>query len=86
MTLRYTYHLLIYITYLYTTVNIDLGSMTEWFRSNKLPLNVSKTHAVMFKQGHMNIPSNLNAKIGNKILERKNVVTFLGIYIDSKLE
>ena len=34
--------------------------MTEWFRSNKLSLNVSKTHAVMFKQGHMNIPSNLN--------------------------
>ena len=74
------------IHYLYKTVNIDLGSMTEWFRSNKLSLNVSKTHAVMFKQGHMNIPSNLNVKIGNQIIERKNVVKFLGIYIDSKLE
>ena len=36
-------------------------------RYNKLSLNVSKPHAVMFKQGHMNIPSNLNVKIGNQI-------------------
>ena len=74
------------IHYLYKTVNIDLGSMTEWFRYNTLSLNVSKTHAVMFKQGHMNIPYNLNVKIGNQIIERKDVVKFLGIYIDSKLE
>ena len=39
----------------------------------------------MFKQGHMKIPSNLNVKIGNQIIERKNV-KFPGIYIDSKLE
>ena len=50
------------IHYLYKTVNIDLGSMTV-ARSNKLSLHVSKTHAVMFKQGHMNIPSNLIVKI-----------------------
>ena len=47
--------------------------MTEWFRSNTLSLNVSKTHAVMFKQGYMDIPSNINVTIGNQIIERKNV-------------
>ena len=30
------------IHYLYKTVNIDMGYMTEWLRSNKLFLNVSK--------------------------------------------
>jgi len=74
------------IQYLYRSVNLDLESMAEWFRANKLSLNVGKTHLVVFKQCHTQIPENLNIKIGNEIIERKNVVKFLGIYIDSKLE
>ena len=32
------------------TVDIDLGSMTEWFRSNKLSLSVSKTRTYEHSQ------------------------------------
>jgi hypothetical protein len=74
------------IKYLYRNVNIDLEFLAEWFRANKLSLNVSKTHLVVFKQSHMKIPNNLNINIDNQTIERKNVVKFLGIYIDSKLE
>ena len=74
------------IFYLYITVNRDLENLVEWFRANKLSLNVGKTHLIVFKQSHMTIPIDLNIKIDNQTIERKNAVKFLGIYIDSKLE
>ena len=33
----------------FNNVNLDLDSLTEWFRSNKLSFNVGKTHYVIFK-------------------------------------
>jgi hypothetical protein len=74
------------IYYLYKTVNCDLEYLADWFRANKLSLNVGKTHLVVFKQSHMKIPANLNIILNDQTIERKDVVKFLGIYIDSKLE
>ena len=71
---------------LFNNVNLDLDSLTEWFRSNKLSLNVGKTHYVIFKNNPRPIDSNLNIKVGNIPIEHKNVVKFLGVYIDVKLE
>ena len=74
------------ITYLYRSANQDLETLTEWFRSNKLSLNVGKTHYVLFSHHHIDIPENLTIKIGKEIIERKDTVKFLGMYIDLKLE
>ena len=67
-------------------VNLDLDSLTERFRSNKLSLNVGKTNYVVFKNNPRPIESNLIIKVGNIPIEHKNVVKFLGVYIDAKLE
>ena len=71
---------------LYIKANYELESLSEWFRSNKLSLNVSKTNFVIFNHNKIDIPENLTMKIGNENIERKNSVKFLGMIIDSKLE
>ena len=77
---------------LHRKINYDLEYLTEWFRANKLSLNVGKTHHVLFNNVHTNRPDgptgnlNLNIKIGNNIIERRDSVKFLGIHIDSKLD
>ena len=50
---------------LFNNVNLDLDSLTEWFRSNKLSFNVGKTNYVVFKNNPRPIESNLNIKVVN---------------------
>jgi len=44
------------IPQLYRSTNIELESLNDWFRANKLSLNVSKTHYVVFKFSKAQIP------------------------------
>ena len=71
---------------LYIVANYELESLSEWFRSNKLSLNVSKTNFVIFNHYKIDVPENLTMKIGNENIEGKNSVKCLGMIIDSKLE
>ena len=64
----------------------ELESLSEWLRSNKLSLNVSKTNFVIFNHNKVDILENIAIKIGNENIERKNSVKFIGMIIDSKLE
>ena len=41
------------IRYLYATMNDELAILTDWSRSNKLSLNVSKTNYMLFTQIHI---------------------------------
>jgi len=74
------------ITDLYIKSNYELECLTEWFRSNKLSLNISKTHYVLFELTPSQIPRDINIKINNQIIDKKTCVKFLGMYIDSKLD
>ena len=47
---------------LYIKANYELESLSEWFRSNKLSLNVSKTNFVIFNHNKIDIPENLTMK------------------------
>jgi DNA mismatch repair ATPase MutS len=67
-------------------VNFDLESLSEWFRANKLSLNIGKTNYVIFRTNSKPLVKDLNIKIGNEVIERKSVIKFLGVYIDEKLE
>ena len=58
--------------------------LDEWFRSNKLSLNVSKTHYVVFSHKQEQIPDNINIRIRNEQISRKEHVQFLGMHIDEK--
>ena len=71
---------------MYIKINYDLESLSEWFRMNKLSLNIGKTNYVVFKPNHTAVDAHLTINIGNDLIEHKAVVKFLGVYIDKKLE
>src|SRR5271165_4315852 len=68
---------------LQTTVNNELLFLANWFVTNRLSLNVSKTHYLMF--GSKKLPVNCNISLCGNLLERQEVTKFLGVLIDSKL-
>ena len=61
----------------------ETKNVMNWFSANKLLLNFSKTHTMLFsnKQGN----PKLSVHINNIHLEEKEVITFLGVEIDNKL-
>ena len=76
---------------LFSTMNIELENINEWFKANKLSLNVKKTKFILFykkaltKSGNvtpLNIPS---LQIGNKNIERVSSIKFLGVMLDEHL-
>ena len=74
------------IVQLHELINRDLDSLSEWFRANRLSLNISKTHYMLFGPNPVEIPETLSIKIMNKIIEHKQIVKNFGIYIDEKLD
>jgi hypothetical protein len=73
---------------LYQKVNHDLEILCDWFKANKLSLNVAKTNYMLFPSSFLsqhNLSQN-HIKIGNEVISRKSTVKFLGINIDEKLD
>ena len=84
-----TQHCIIHTQTKNATKNIedDLQVLTEWFYSNKLSLDVQKTHFLIFRPRNMIISEDLEMlKLGVHNIDRVNYVKFLGIYIDDTLE
>ena len=57
--------------------------MIDWLSANKLIINLKKTSSMLFSFKRGNPRLELNVK--SVLLENKNEVKFLGVYIDSKL-
>ena len=55
-----------------------------WLKANKLSLNISKTHYIVFNR-KKNIDSTLKIHIDNQDIEEVLSTKFLGVIIDSKL-
>ena len=55
-----------------------------WFASNKLTLNIEKSHYVIFHRARLK-QSNINITLSNISLERVTFTKFLGVIIDEKL-
>lgn len=74
---------------LYAQMKSDLSELIDWFRANKLSLNLSKTNSVLFKPPYLkNVydPSVLlNLEFGTEKIEQKEEVKFLGVIIDEHL-
>ncbi len=71
---------------LQNTVNNELSKLSEWFRANKLSLNVVKTHYMLF--GYKPIPKTLklNINLDGKDIEKADSTKFLGVFFDDKLK
>ena len=70
-------------TELKNTLESEVIKVIEWLETNKLILNLSKTHFMLFSFKR-NIPK-LPVMINGTELEEKTVTNFLGVQVDNKL-
>ena len=69
--------------YLEYSVTTDLERLHDWFKGNKLTLNINKSVMLVFRgnsQTHLN-----KIKIGSYEITIEKVTKFLGVWIDSEL-
>ena len=75
------------LTDLFNNMNQDLNQITQWFRANKLSLNLSKTHYILFYNIYMETPIHTNIiKIDDHVIEPVDETVFLGLTIDKNLQ
>ena len=58
------------ISYLYTTMNGELLKHTDWFRANKLSLNISKTNYILFTCQNRQVVTNIDLQLSDISIER----------------
>ena len=76
------------ISYLFETANLRLERINQWFISNKLSLNVSKTKYSFFHKPSKreDIPLLLpKLKVNNSEVERSESLKFLGLLLKNTL-
>jgi len=67
-------------------VNSELATVADWFRANRLSLNLSKTNFIIFRSHRKSIPNqNFNISIDNKPILQVKSTKFLGVYVDEHL-
>jgi len=67
------------------TMHSELNKLSIWLNANKLTLNISKTHFMVFHRGKRKL-NKINIKIDNSIIEQVVHTKFLGVIIDQKLD
>jgi hypothetical protein len=65
-------------------MNYELQKVSDWLKVNKLSLNISKTHFMIFRPRNKHIP-NINLFIDSNPLIQVSNFDFLGIQIDETL-
>ena len=67
-----------------TTLEIEGNKVVEWLIANKLLINLAKTQSMLFtfkRRVHL-----LSINLNNTIVKEQDIVTFLGVVIDTKIE
>ena len=71
---------------LISTMTFELVKITEWLKSNRLSLNVSKTHYMLFKSKGMHVPiTTENVLIKDVKIDYVRKTKFLGVMVDVML-
>ena len=71
------------LNYLKWCLETDLAKLVDWFKANKLTLNVNKTVYMLFRGKEM--PKTDNIIIDNKKIQESNNTKFLGLWMDKDL-
>ena len=72
------------LQYLQWCITHDLAILSDWFRANKLTLNIDKSVFILIKHGNSHIEID-SLKFDGMVIPRHKTIKFLGIYIDEKL-
>ncbi|ELT93265.1 hypothetical protein CAPTEDRAFT_211968 [Capitella teleta] len=67
------------------TFNTDLASLTQYLKCNRLSLNISKTHSMLFSLNNTLHDTKLSLVIDGAVIDTVKTTTFLGVKIDNKL-
>ncbi|XP_065654575.1 uncharacterized protein LOC136081205 [Hydra vulgaris] len=73
---------------LFSTTNKELNLISNWFKANKLILNINKTKWIIFYSCAKKrfLPSNMpQIYIDETIIKRDTVIKFLGVYLDENI-
>src|SRR5688572_30251381 len=77
------------IEVLVNTMNAELKLVGEWFKVNKLSLNLAKTNFILFfcskRKIELNLDCNMTITIANQSITRVSSSKFLGVHIDEQL-
>ena len=73
-----------YVEVMCEQLKTNMENIRQWLCCNKLSLNVSKTHYMVFKPRNKQV-ENLNTKIQNTNTESVSVTKFFGVMIDAQL-
>ena len=63
----------------------DLIILSDWFRSNKLSLNIDKTNYIVFGDSNTKAVNDMRILISDQEINRVEYTKFLGLYIDQNL-
>ena len=72
-------------TKLATCMVQDMNTLCDWFKANKLSLNLDKTNCIMFHPKGHSIDHDFKLIIGHCQINLVNDTKFLGLYIDQHL-
>ena len=67
------------------TINSEMLELSDWFKANRLSLNVKKSNYVIFKPRQRREEFYLNIEINDHKMIRVEEVTFLGVILDEDL-
>ena len=67
------------------TTNKEMEKIVNWLEINKLTLNISKTHYMLFRNSHKKAHLTLKLVIRGQKVEMVESTKFLGVYLDSRL-
>jgi hypothetical protein len=71
---------------LYTNINKDRTVLNDWFKTNKLSLNVSQTQYILFDKRRQTHNEELKILIGQENVNKVECTKFLELYIDQNLD
>ena len=66
-------------------VTDDMNMLVDWFRANKLSLNLSKTNCILFKPKNSDCNTEFSLTIGSDSIDLVCETKFLGMIIDENL-
>ena len=73
---------------LFYTVNSELEKITQWFKANKLSINIKKTNFTLFHKNSSkeDIPVKLPAlMVGSNNIEKTSSIKFSGVMLDEHI-
>ena len=74
-----------YVSLLDEDMNRELWKVTTWLKVNKLSLNITKTHSMLFSNSPKCTGRKNLIKIDGIIIETVNGTKFLGVIVNNKL-